>query len=215
MTAKKSLENRIRGWFPQEPTMFGTRLKADYENTRYPPTIPSGYNVSATKTAGIFAIFWILLYMFQSFTFLNLERIPISTLQVAAWIIAGLAVGTISSIMLTKNQLGRILKDYQFSTNGKDIVLLVVPAVLFFIFGFFVSLSIYGIMYSPSLEGWLISIFAWGGSMFVTRYFLFFTFERKENMRLMRSWWGMEIFLIPRAPDSTVNGTKINTKNIW
>ena len=211
MNTKKELR-KIRGWFPKEPYMISPLTKVNYENNRQSMIIPPGYNVSATKAAGAFAIFWILLYLFQYFAFLNLEIYPISKLQVAVWIIAGLAVGTFSSILFTKNQLGRILKDYKFSTNEKDIVLFVVPSVLFFIFGFFVSLYFYGIMHSPGLQGWLISIFAFGGSIFVIRYFLFFTFERKEHMRLMQSWWGMKIFLIPKAPNSNVNGTKINQK---
>ncbi len=133
---------------------------------------------------------------------LTLQEFPVSTFQAVAWIIAGLAVGAITGTILAKNQLRRLSKDYQFSTTGKDIVLIVVPIVLFFIFS--------------SILGWstiLFSIYSLGVSIQITRWIVFFNFEKKENMRLMQSWWGMEIFLIPRAPQSNVNQTETNAKN--
>ena len=213
MTVKKTLQNRIQGWFPQEPYRISTRINLNYENKRQPPIIPPGYTLSSTRVAAIVAIFYIIIYGFLSLNNLNFEEYPISAFQVVAWIIFGVSVGAFSSIIFTQNQLGRLLKDYQFSTNGKDLVLLIVPLVLFSIFGFFVSLSFYGIMLTAALHGWLISVYSYGVSMLIIRYVLFLAFEKRENMRLMQSWWGMEIFLIPRAPDSNVNGTKINTKN--
>jgi hypothetical protein len=86
MTAKKSLENRIRGWFPQEPTMFRTRLKVDYENKRQPPIIPPGYTLSSTRVAAIVAIFYIIIYGFLSLNNLNFEAYPISVL-LSLWMI--------------------------------------------------------------------------------------------------------------------------------
>jgi hypothetical protein len=211
---KKTLQNRIQGWFPQETYRISTRINLNYENKRQPPIIPPGYTLNSTRVAAIVAIFYIIIYGFLSLNNLNFEEHPISVFQVVAWIIFGVSVGTFSSIIFTQNQLGRLLKDYKFSTNGKDLVLLIVPLVLFFIFGFFVSLSFYGIMHTAALHGWLISVYTYGVSMLIIRYVLFLAFEKRENMRLMQSWWGMEIFLIPRAPDSNVNGTKIDTKNI-
>jgi hypothetical protein len=58
-----------------------------------------------------------------------------------AWIAVGLAFGIISAMMITRNQLDRLLKDYQFFPNGKNMVLLIASMVLFFIFGFFVCLA--------------------------------------------------------------------------
>lgn len=57
MKTKKSLGSRIRGWFPHEPYMSNTRLKAIRESEQPPLIIPPEYKVSATKVAGGFAIF--------------------------------------------------------------------------------------------------------------------------------------------------------------
>lgn len=119
--------------------MISTRLSVDYEKKQPPLIIPSEYKVSATKLAGGLAIFWIIVYGFMFFNSFNLYSHPVSAFQIVAWIIAGLAIGIISEAMFTKNQLSRLSKDYQFTTNGKDWVLLIVPMVLFFIFGGFVS----------------------------------------------------------------------------
>jgi hypothetical protein len=213
MNAKKSLGNRIRGWFPQEPYMISTRFKVENIDKRQPPIIPPGYNVSSTKVAGIVAILYIIIYGFSSFYNLNFEEYAISVFQGVAWIIFGVAAGTISSIIFTQNQLGRLLKDYQFSTNGQDLVLLIVPLVLFSIFVFFVSFSFNGIMHITALQGCVISVFAYGVSMLIIRYVLFLAFEKNENMRLMQSWGGKLMILIPKAPESNVNQTKMNTKN--
>ena len=193
MTTKKTL-SKIRGWFPQEPYFTFTRVKVDGEAKQPPPIIPQGYNLSATKFAGALAIFWIILYGYLFFTIINLERYPISIVQIAAWIVAGSALGTISCAIVTKNQLKRVSKDYQFSTNVKDMVLLIVPTVLFFTFGFILSWSTI-----------LISVYAWGISIHITKCALFFNFEKRENLRLMQSWWGMEIYLVPKAPQSQLN----------
>ena len=203
MTVKKSLENRIRGWFPQEPTMIITRLKVNHEYKQPPQIIPLGYNASATKLAGGFAVFYIILFglLFLTYSF-NFVFYPISIIQIMAWILAGLVVGTITVAIFTQNQLSRLSKDYQISTNGKDMVLLIIPTVLFFILCYFVSWSIYGAMGLPINTGFLISGYSWGISIGIIRFVSFFGFEKKESMRLMQSWWGTKIFLVPKAPNN-------------
>jgi len=37
-------------------------------------------------------------------------------------------------------------------------------------------------------------------------------FEKKENMRLMQSWWGPTIILLPKAPTSNVNRLEVATE---
>ncbi len=202
MNVKKSLENRLHGWFPQEPILISMRkVKVNCEIKQPPPIIPSGYTLSTTKMLGGLTIFWIVVYGFLFFNTLNFAVFPVSTFQAVAWIIAGLAVGTITGTILAKNQLRRLSKNYQFSTTGKDIVSIIVPIVLFFIFSSILSWSTI-----------LFSIYSWGVSIQITRWVVFFNFEKKENMRLMQSWWGMEIFLIPRAPQSNANQTETNAK---
>jgi hypothetical protein len=189
MNMKKNLQNRIKGWFPQEPYGISTRFKADYQKKQPPLIIPPQYNVSATKVAGAFAVFWIILYGFLlSFT-INLEVYPVSAFQVTAWIITGSAWGVISCAILIRNQLSRLSKEYQFSTNIQDIVLVMVPTVLFFV----VSSTL-------SWSTMLVSLYALGVFIQITRCVMFVNFERKENMRLMQGWWEAKIFLVPEAP---------------
>lgn len=178
----------------------------DYENKKPPQITPPQYKVSATKVAGALAIFWITLYGFLTFSISrNLETYPISALQLVAWIIAGLAVGAISCTMFTKNQLNRLLKDYKFSTNGEDMILFIVPTVIFFIFGFFVS--------KPSaLQGSLISFYAYGVSFQITRVILFSVLEKKENMRIVQSWFGSGFYLSPKASNSNANSSETTAK---
>jgi hypothetical protein len=194
MNAKRSLQNRIRGWLPQEPFLTIKQVKVNSETKQPPPIIPAGYTLSATKVFGVFTIFWIIVYGLLFFNTPNLTRVPVSTFQAVAWIIAGLAVGTITGTILAKSQLRRLSKNYQFSTTGKDIVLIIVPIALFIIFSSILSWSTI-----------LLSIYSLGVSFQITKWMLFFNFEKKENMRLMQSWWGTEIYLIPKAPQSKTN----------
>jgi hypothetical protein len=105
MNAKKGLKSRIRGWFPQEASIISTRLQVTHENKQPPLIIPPEYKVSVIKSAGAFAAFWIIFYGLIIFNSINLERYGISSFQIVAWIVAGLAVGLISGTMSTKTNL--------------------------------------------------------------------------------------------------------------
>jgi hypothetical protein len=208
MTIKKGLENRIRGWLPHEPTMISTtRLKVNHEYEQPPPIIPPEYKASVTKRCGVYAIFITFVCGFVIFTSLDQERNPISAFQIMVWIIIGLAFGVISSLIETKYELSRVSKTCKFTTDRKDYVLIYVPIILFFIFCYIVS----GFLYSPSLL-WLISAYVWGISQFVTRIVLFVSYERKENMRLMQSWWGSTVFLVPKPPTINTNCSEMAAK---
>jgi hypothetical protein len=202
MNVKRSLENRIRGWLPHEPTMISTRLKVNHELEQPPPIIPPDNKVSYTKIFGVYAILIIVVYGFMAFfTTFDQGRNPISLFQSVIWIIIGLAFGVISSLIETKYQLSRVSKAYKFTTNRKDYVLIYVPAILFAIFSYFI-----GSFLHSSLPQWSISMYTWGISLLITRIILFVSFERKENMRLITSWWGgSTVFLVPKPPTSNSN----------
>ena len=197
MNVKNTLKDRIRGWFPHEPTLISTRLMVNHEYKQPPLIIPSEYNVSSTKITGGFAVFWTIFFGLNFLTSFNFGIHSIPLFQIISWILAGLTVGIISTTILTKNQLSRLSKDYQFTPNKKEFVLLIVPIVLFFIFGGFVNWFLYS-----SLHLWLLSLLSWGVCTLITRTILFAAFEKKENMRLMQSWTGTDIFLVPKAPNS-------------
>jgi hypothetical protein len=204
------LSSRIRGWFPREPYLISTRSKIKQENRPPPPIIPA-YKLSAIKFAGGYAIFWIIFYGLMFFAF-NPGRYPISGLQVAVWVIAGSAIGIFSGAAYTKNQLRRLMRDYQIFVDGKDIALLGVPIILFTFFVFLVSLSIPSSIGVYVSQGLMISVYSWGDSFVITRTIQLATFERRENMRIMQSWWNTDLVLIPKAPDSFLNNLKVSDR---
>jgi hypothetical protein len=214
MTIKKSLENRIRGWFPQEPNLIRTQVKKEdkfeYETKKQPPVIPSGeINFSATKFAGATAIFLIFLYGFVFFTTLDLKKYPISAFQIAVLIIIGLVAGVIGGMIPTENLLRRFSKDYVISTTRKEIVLSLVSTIVFIILSSYYSWFVYGSKQLAVLQGFSFSLYAWVFPFTIMRPVLFYAFERREKMRIMQTWWGsVQYFLIPKAPPINISELK-------
>lgn len=165
--------------------------------------IPPKYILSATKFSAALGIFWIIFYGFMTFDSLDFESYPTPALQIAAWTALGLAVGTTTVTMFIKKQLRQLSRDYQYVGNIKDTVLGFAPIILFFIFSFSAVWSIHDpIMRMPVFQGFLISTYTCGISIVITGCALYAAFEKRENMRLMRSWWGPGIVLIPKAPEN-------------
>jgi hypothetical protein len=213
MNVKKSLENRIHGWFPKEPYLISTRVKVDCETKQPPLMIPPEYNVTATKTAAYGAIIWTFFYFFTSFLLLSLESFNFPMLL--AWIIAGSAVGVISGTMYTQNQIRRVSRDYLILPNRKDMILAIVPMLIFFIFVSFVSWFLYDASLRGSASlGPLVSVCASLISSQVIRYAVLRAYEKRESMRLMQSWFGGAIALIPKAPNSNANPSEIPASRI-
>lgn len=205
MNTKNTLKNRIRGWFPKEPYLLSTRVKVDYDldiKIKQPPLmISQDYTVSATKTARNVAILWIFIYGVSSLIWLNVE--PVNITLLVAWIIVGVAVGIISGKKFTQNQLGRLLKEVQIYPNKKDVIFAIVPLLLVLPFGFLVSWFLFdALTRQSSLFGVLVSVYVFSVSHQVTRYAIFRGFERKQDMRLMTSWIGGGIAVIPKPPNN-------------
>jgi hypothetical protein len=201
MTAKRNLHNRIRGWFPKEPCIVSAqlRVKQNCETTRPPWVIPQDYTLSATKFAGVYAIFWIAIMLLNmafatSSSHQNYVSNPVFEFL---WVSTALVIGIISSTMVTRNQLNRLSREYKFSTNLNEALILVIPVVIFF---GFVSLSF--LWLNISLFWFWAALLAWETPTLVIRYVLFYSYEIRENMRLVQSWWGMGIYVVPRAPQS-------------
>jgi hypothetical protein len=200
MIGRKSLEKRIRGWFPKEPILISShvKVKAGFETTQPPWVIPRGYDVGATKVAGAYAIFWTVITLLNMIiSSLSFEEHGVMPVFGVLWIIVGLAIGVISSTIVTRSQLSRLSREYKFSANKKEAILLIVPVAVFFAFGFpyFVWLS--------SILWFWASLLAWGIPVGVIRYVLFYSYEKRENMRLVQSWWGTGIFVIPKPPNNS------------
>ena len=194
MNVKKSLESRIRGWFPQEPSRISMSCKVEFEAKNPPPMIRSDFTLSATKFAGALTIFYIIFYGFIDFSFPSLERYTISAFQVLAWIIVGVAIGIVSMVVYTRNELCRLSRDYQTSVNWKELILiLLVPGLVISFGGWYI--------FGSSLAV-IITVYVWGVSISLTRYGLLYFYEKTENMRIMTGWFGGGFAIIPKAPNN-------------
>ncbi len=197
MRAKETLQNRIRGWFPQEPCRTSRYCKVEFEAKNPPLMIRSDFTLSATKFAGALTIFYIIFYGFIDFSFPGLEWYSISAFQVIAWIIVGVAIGIVSMVVYTRKELCRLSRDYQTGVNWKGLILvLLVPGLVFTFGGWYI--------FGSSLVG-TISVYVWGVSISLTRYGLLYFYEKTENMRIMTSWFGGGFAVIPKAPNSVAH----------
>ena len=204
MNVKKSLENRIRGWFPKEPTLLSAQVKVNCEVNieikNPPPKIPQGYTIGATKNARTSTIGWMFYGLFVSIIFfLNNELDNIALL--VAWVIVGVAVGIISGKMYTQNQLRRLLKEVEIHSNRKDRILAIVPFLIVFPFGFLVSWVLFVASITSTLAVVTVSFVGAVVSQQLTKYALFRSFEKKVDMLLMMRFGG-GIVVVPKPPNS-------------
>jgi hypothetical protein len=200
MNEKRYLEAAIRGWFPQEPYAIRTGVKVESETkSQQPAAIPTGYDLSATKIAGLTALFWGTLGSLLMIFLFSLERdVPLAFQS--AWIIAGIAVGLVSGTIVIKNQTRRLSKDCQLNSNKKDLIILIVPLFLIFIFGECVSINFIELR-SLALLGDLSAVLAFAIIVQVIRYGLFAAYEKRERVCLMQKVGG-RIIVISKAANS-------------
>lgn len=197
MKIKRSLENRLRGWFPKEPQLISRSCRIGIAAKQPPLIIRPEYTLSATKYVGALAIFGIIFYGFL-FSSLNFEWNPFSVFQFTAWIILGVTIGTMSSMVYTRKELGRLSRNFQTNTNWKDAILLYfAPIFVFALFGFFVS----RVLFSLTLTGFILSLYAYVVSSLLTRYGLMHFYEKTENMRIMQGWFEGGFAVIPKPPN--------------
>jgi hypothetical protein len=164
-----------------------------------PPFIPPEYTLSATKFVGAFGIFFLIISGLMAFSDSH-EWYPTLVLQVVPWMLAGSVVGAILGALITRNQLSWLSKEYQYSSNKKEVALVLIPMFLFFIFVFLTSVNIYGLSIVVSMQVSYVSVYVLGIPFLTTRVIMLRTFEKRENMRLMQAWFGDKIFLGPKPP---------------
>jgi hypothetical protein len=201
-------EKFFRGWFPQEPTLGSTRINTRKSAKQPPAVIPPQYHLSATKSAAGFAFFWAVFYGFLYFVMFHVE-IRLSLLEVAAWATTGAIVGIFTSWVSTKSEFSKLSKEYHYEVNDRDLILTVLMFLPLIALGVLVNWFIYGFnaMFSPLL----FLVYFWGVSLTITRALLFAEFEKIQNMRIVQSWWGMGIFLIPKPPCDRANQQRSET----
>jgi hypothetical protein len=195
MNVRRSLENRLRGWFPQEPYLFsrGCNVVAGVKNP--PLKIRQEYTNSATKNAGVLAIgstIFVGLFLLS----LNLEWQPFSIYYLVAWIIAGAIIGMVLCTLYTSRELCRLSRDYQIDAKWKENLLIVMLPFIVFLIG--TSLAMQQIALTSGAA--MFSLYAWMVSFEFTRYGSLRLFEKKENMRIMTSWFGPGYAAIPQPP---------------
>jgi hypothetical protein len=192
MNVKKSLELRIRGWFPQEPRLIGMCVKASPEVKQQPLVIPPEYDLSATLLTGVSAI----LFGFMGLPLNLLGLFFNHSLPHVFWFSVFLAVGAFLGFVGTKNQLNQLSRDYKISqnaSNAKLIIVFLVPlTVAFFLYYMFMGF--------PSGE--MFVFFVCTSSFWMSRWLLMRAYEKRENMRLMQSLWGSFLIAIPNPPNS-------------
>lgn len=204
MISKKEIQNRIRGWFPQEPRLPKAPVKTDFQTNPppllnakpAPPQMGPG-TLRATRFLGFQALIWIIL----SFLFVIQLRgeNQISLTSQIIWITAGLIVGLTVSAIFTQRQIGYFEKNSQFPTpKAGPLFATIVGAVIIImvvVYGsFFFNLQAIG-------AGFLSSIAVMTPTAFAARYLLFSRYERKKEIYIIQYWWQAGIFALPkRAP---------------
>lgn len=204
MNMKRSLENRIRGWTPQEQFKFRT-VTLDMESKRCPVSIPPKYNRRATKTAGVTIISFIFYSIILSIPFVNYTA---SALQVVVWVTAGAVIGIVWGWLVLGNQLHRLARGYQVHLPRKEYITILSTVVLVAVFAFLASWLFSG----PSsgilsiLFGPLVLILVFAVSMHTVKYFKFRAFEKRHNMLLLEDWAETGMVAVPKPPQNKQYG---------
>ena len=145
MTLKKSLEKRIRGWFPKEPTPSKVPAKIDF---RVNPqvTVPNldGGTLRIAKFSGFFAVLWAF---FVSFLIIaNGAEFHGSVISPLGWLFAGLMFGLVFSAIFTRKQIKLLEKNHKFDIDSVDLKLIVIPLLLFVVSELLVSAFFYSFL---------------------------------------------------------------------
>lgn len=199
MTFKKSLENRIRGWFPEEPQLPNRApSKINFQINQQPQPPTNHYRVdtaSATKFMGFQTIIWTL-FSFLFIVQINAQNHIQLTSQIN-WIIAGLTVGSILSAIVTQKQLKHLAKYNELRVTKATILISVGVAII--LIGIFTGLGSPNLPAS-ALYAYMTSVFASGPTFSVTRFVLFTRFESKTQMRVLQHWvFGNGFFVVPKS----------------
>jgi len=187
MNVKKSLENRIRGWFPKEPN-----LSEPFQQYGQPTakTVKSQFR-SGSRTSlftALFAAFW----TFFSFTFMfQLNTYFPSALSFRIiFLIVGISFGIFFSTLLTCRQLNTLEKKGEVPTTLKTIFITVGAAVI----AVAVIVEI-GFSNLPSVVESALgySIFACAPAVLLTRTILMVYWEKQKRTRIFQDKYGFYI----------------------
>jgi MFS family permease len=186
MNVKKSLENRIRGWLPQEanvskgPTKMDLRIKGPFNNSNQ---LGKG-NVRTIKAIALFSSIFI---MFTVTAMLLFAMVGIVFIAVA--ILFGLGFGLFSGVLVTPRILKRT-ENHQDSWGWKEFLCLM-PATIFFVLT--LPDSIFAGFYVGSLAI----------TFLLTQFILFLLYERKNKVVIIqKGWTGNVNSIVPQTNPS-------------
>jgi hypothetical protein len=202
MNQKKGLQNRIRGWFPQDPYKISISCKVENEVKNPPLMIPPRFKTSLMKSILATAIIWGLVYGIGYLGLLHQSTFRyVSVYQAILAVFIGLAFGVSCGSMVARQRKKRVLTDFQDSLSND------VPLIIIFLV-FLISLYAIGFFLFPRPiteilsfgDGLFISLIFYMPCLYATQAFWYWDFERKEDMRLVTGWAGGDIYLIPKPP---------------
>ncbi|MCW4025503.1 MAG: hypothetical protein NWF01_10800 [Candidatus Bathyarchaeota archaeon] len=200
MTAKRSLENRLRGWMPKESFSICTPANISAEPSQQPVVIPSGVTLNAITVAGVSAVVYIALATVFIGKF---GPTQIHIMPEIAWIIVGVAVGILSNYMFTQSQLCRLSRSYRIEgPNKKELLLLIAPLLTIWASSFLFNSSFFNATQALNLS--LLSAYMALVPHMPIRFWMFHSYEKKENMRLMQDWIQIGTIAIPKPPNPEV-----------
>ena len=186
MNVKKRLENRIRGWFPQEPKFLEVPAKTDFQ-IKPQPIIPSQISKSTVRTAKVIGISSgisiVILILFIS-SLINGETAWIT----ATGLVSGLVFGLISAFWVTPRVLKRA-ENHKDSLGWKEYLGVTVPAIIVYLS--FIQVS--------SVFSWTY-FFVWVVTFWFVQMVLFLVYERKKKVFIVQNgWFGVVYSLVPQA----------------
>ena len=196
MNAKKTLQNRIRGWLPKEANASNLPTKMDFR-IKFPFFVSNQLgngNVRTIKVTGFLSSI-----LFMVFFGINLLFPNIGFGFRALTIAFGFVFGLVSSIWVTPRILKRT-ENHKDSMGWKEFLGLT-PAFLFLLLAI------------PSSAFTMFYLFSMLITFGLVRFVLFSSYEKKNKVFLVqRGWLGVVYSLVPRG--SHINPNPKETKDM-
>jgi hypothetical protein len=193
MNVKKTLQNRVRGWFPQQPKLPKAPASINFgvEAPPQPPSQPIPAAEPMRAADGVFAAAWTFIAVFTVFTAVKTgSQLNIAFSSQFIWVFIGVAVGAVCGAKSTQLRLNRLAKGDEARSKKQIVmqtVVLGVPMLLLLVFSAFISNMLYG--YDPLRLGWGFGLslccFPALAAIFDIGWFLQFLYERKNNVQVV------------------------------
>jgi len=208
MTLKKSLENRIRGWLPKEPSWPKQPMQSPQRTAPQQPMFQTQNRNLETRTGmrivplyGLLGFFWTLLAVLNTlrgFAYPYFFPWQLTLLVVIVGCVLGVAIGAAAA----RFQIGNLTKKGEIRLRTQ------IPLLLVLIGSTFIILSI-GFYFLPQIspqnqEQLLISLHWIVPALCFTIVTFFSSWERKYKRTILSGIWG-GIYVSPKLDASMVS----------